>query len=187
MAWYSQALDFSVTFVADPQHLPFLAALGRLVRHFRVGRERSLSEIASRVGLAESDLAALENGQVDVSYATVLLLADALDLDGPDFWRRCEPAEFRAFHVQDVQPDAYQMLIEGYRPWHIVRDKRQFRPGDRIHLREVATGRATGRWMRTTIAYVERLADVAPGFAVLTFDVGRYAGAFNDCESSGEG
>jgi transcriptional regulator with XRE-family HTH domain len=180
-------MDFSVTLVSDPQRLLALAAFGKLVRHYRVARGRALTEIASGAGLAESELAALEDGQLDVSYTKLLQLADALDLDESDLWRRCRPAEFRAFHVQDVQPDAYQMLVEGYRPWHIVRDQEQFRPGDRIHLREVATGRATGRWMRTTIAYVERLADVAPGFAVLTFDVGRYAGAFNDCESSGEG
>jgi hypothetical protein len=152
-----------------------------------MARNRERQEIAMQAGMTDWQLAELEDGAADIAYTTMLRLADALDVAESDLGTRCLPAEFRAYHVQDVPRDVYQMLLEGYRPWHITRDVEQFRPGDRIHLREIVDGRGTGRWMRTTIAYVERLVDIAPAFVALTFDIGRYAGTFNDCESSGEG
>lgn len=63
-----------------PKRSPVCEAFGKAVRSFR--REQGLSQegFAARAGIDRSYYGAIERGEINVSFATMLRLADALGI-----------------------------------------------------------------------------------------------------------
>jgi len=66
---------------ADPT-----SAVGRRMRELREGRRLRLRDIADRTGLSESFLSQLERGRTNASVASLLKIAEALDITVADLF-----------------------------------------------------------------------------------------------------
>lgn len=69
---------------------PNTIALGRAVREVRVERGFSQEEFAARVKLDRSYFGAIERGEYNVSYLTVLKIARGLDIPPTELMLRAE-------------------------------------------------------------------------------------------------
>ena len=59
---------------------PLHGALGRAIRHVRVGRGISQEELGFRSGLHPTYVGGIERGERNPSYTSLMRLADALDV-----------------------------------------------------------------------------------------------------------
>lgn len=67
-----------------------LVALGRAVRQLREQQDMSQYELAQALGISRERLHALEAGQVDPHFDTLLALADGLGVRPVTLFRRAE-------------------------------------------------------------------------------------------------
>lgn len=66
-------------------------ALGRAVREARVERGLAQEEAAARVGLDRSYYGAIERGEYNITYLTVLKIARGLGIHPGELMERAEP------------------------------------------------------------------------------------------------
>jgi transcriptional regulator with XRE-family HTH domain len=66
------------------------AALGKAVRHFRLGRDETQEALAHKAGITVGHLSKIERGHANPTWETIQAIADALKVSVP---RLAEQAE----------------------------------------------------------------------------------------------
>ena len=78
--------------VASPQHAdhPALVALGAAIRQIRLEKKISQEELAHRSAIDRSYMSSIERGQQNPGIASVLRIAEALEISGAELLARAQ-------------------------------------------------------------------------------------------------
>ncbi|HEV3485913.1 MAG TPA: helix-turn-helix transcriptional regulator [Vicinamibacterales bacterium] len=98
--------------------------IGRKIRQLRRQRKLTQVELAERIGVHQSDLSRMEQGEYKVGLDTLLRILQTFDLSIGDFFDESGPAESIAEKVRRLSPAA-QREVEDF-----VEFKRRQEHGD---------------------------------------------------------
>jgi transcriptional regulator with XRE-family HTH domain len=157
-------------------HRHQIRELGWRLAHHRWAKGFTRRSLAKRVGLAARSLAAIERGRANVHYATVLRLCDALDLPLREILGGQLATAPRTHDVQLPAP-TWGLVDDGVQPFLLLRNDANYRPGDRIALRETLDGDQAGRTLMLEITYLlyGDAVRLAPGCVVAAIQPARDA------------
>ena len=157
-------------------HRHQIRELGWRLAHHRSARGFTRRALAKRVGLAARTLAAIERGRANVRYETVLRLCDALDLPLRDVLLG-ELATAPRTHDVQLPALTWALVDNGVQPFLLLRNTANYRPGDRVALRESVTGDEAGRTLMLEITYLlyGDAVRLAPGCVVAAIQPARDA------------
>jgi transcriptional regulator with XRE-family HTH domain len=87
--------------------------IGRKIRQLRRQRKLTQVELAERIGVHQSDLSRMEQGEYKVGLDTLLRILQTFDLSIGDFFDESGPAESIAERVRRLSPSA-QREVEDF-------------------------------------------------------------------------
>ena len=87
--------------------------IGRKIRQLRRQRKLTQVELAERIGVHQSDLSRMEQGEYKVGLDTLLRILQTFDLSIGDFFDETGPAESIADKVRRLSPGA-QREVEDF-------------------------------------------------------------------------
>ena len=93
-----------------------LELVGRKIRQLRRQRKLTQVELAERIGIHQSDLSRMEQGEYKVGLDTLLKILATFDLSIGDFFDESDRSETVVAEVPQPQPDG----AEGSRELHRV-------------------------------------------------------------------
>jgi len=103
--------------------------IGRKIRQLRRQRKLTQVELAERIGVHQSDLSRMEQGEYKVGLDTLLRILQTFDLSIGDFFDETGPAESIAERVRRLSPDA-QREIEDFIEFKRRQESGDFREED---------------------------------------------------------
>ena len=87
------------------QQLPLV---GKRIRQLRKDRNRTQAELASKVGIQQSDLCRMETGEYKVSLGTLFKILKIVEMNVGEFFHEAPPGEINAQESELLQ--AYRNL-----------------------------------------------------------------------------
>ena len=87
--------------------------VGRKIRQLRRQRKLTQVELAHRIGVHQSDLSRMEQGEYKVGLDTLLKILQTFDLSMGDFFEEHEPAENVVHKLKTLSPAA-QREVEDF-------------------------------------------------------------------------
>ena len=111
-----------------------VALVGSRIRELRKGRHLTQTELSDKIGIAQSDLSRMEQGEYKVGLDTLFKILQVFDLKMGEFFGETDsPAEKEArdlaAEIQDLSDDARQEVRE------FVRFKKQLEDAERRRRR----------------------------------------------------
>lgn len=103
--------------------------IGRKIRQLRRQRKLTQVELAERIGVHQSDLSRMEQGEYKVGLDTLLRILQTFDLSIGDFFDESGPAESIAERVRRLSPGA-QREIEDFIEFKRRQESGDFREED---------------------------------------------------------
>ena len=106
-----------------------VALVGSRIRELRKGRHLTQTELSERIGVAQSDLSRMEQGEYKVGLDTLLRILQTFDLSIGDFFDESGPAESIAERVRRLSPGA-QREVEDFIEFKRRQESGDFREED---------------------------------------------------------
>jgi transcriptional regulator with XRE-family HTH domain len=103
--------------------------IGRKIRQLRRQRKLTQVELAERIGVHQSDLSRMEQGEYKVGLDTLLRILQTFDLSIGDFFDESGPAETIAERVRRLSPGA-QREVEDFIEFKRRQESGDFREED---------------------------------------------------------
>ena len=100
--------------------------VGQKIRQIRTSRRWTQSDLASRIGVTQSDLSRMENGEYKVGLDTLFRILQVFELTMSNFFE--EPAE--------VPETAHEEAIQGSEEEHLLADWSELSPEARHEVRD---------------------------------------------------
>jgi transcriptional regulator with XRE-family HTH domain len=103
--------------------------IGRKIRQLRRQRKLTQVELAERIGVHQSDLSRMEQGEYKVGLDTLLRILQTFDLSIGDFFDETGPAESIADKVRRLSPGA-QREVEDFIEFKRRQEHGELREGE---------------------------------------------------------
>lgn len=103
--------------------------IGRKIRQLRRQRKLTQVELAERIGVHQSDLSRMEQGEYKVGLDTLLRILQTFDLSIGDFFDEGSPAETLAGRLRRLSPSA-QREVEDFIEFKRRQESGDFREED---------------------------------------------------------
>ena len=104
--------------------------IGRKIRQLRRQRKLTQVELAERIGVHQSDLSRMEQGEYKVGLDTLLRILQTFDLSIGDFFEETSPVESIADKVRRLSPSA-QREVEDFVEFKRLQEQGDLREDER--------------------------------------------------------